>query len=258
MKHVFLTAISACALALTACGGDSTSSDTTTNNSTSKGSNTGTKLCIDTITSSGISYKSADYDKDSDGCLNTDELNKLKQKIAADAAEIKARTVTALTTDIENTSSDYPKIELFSIIGSDAPVTESNVKHAVLDSSKHESKFTIKFKFNRNLDTDNSQSNAESLILGIGSDASAALSANTKIFPAHLILTAAVKDKGGITNKLTCTYNSAARKYNCGKDSVLESAVQIPGNANLFLLMCQGPEDNLTCSNHANIKLKLK
>lgn len=163
-----------------------------------------------------------------------------------------------MTTDIQNTSSDFPKIELFSIIGSDASITQSSAKHAVLDSSKNESKFTVKFRFNRNLNTDNSAGKEESLRLGIGSDASAELSSDTKKLPAPLIPTEVIKDKGGITNELTCTYNSADRKYNCGKDVVLESTVQIPGDANLFLLMCQGSDASTRCDNHANIKLKLK
>lgn len=168
MKNLQLILISIFALTLAACGGDdSKKENTSTKKTETDKKDTVTNTCVlksNTITLSGIEYKTADHDKDGDGCLSAKEFNDLKEKAKVDAAaaaaklkaELEARTVKAESTDIQNTSTEFPQIQSFSIVGSDTAVTESGAKHAVLDASKNDGKFLVIFKFNRNLKLDDS------------------------------------------------------------------------------------------------------
>ncbi len=267
MNKISFLLISIFALVLSACGGGSSSSTTNeTTSSTTTSNTTTTNSCVLTTSSislNGVSYATSSFDKDGDGCLNAEEFNTLKEKAKADAAklqaDIEARTVKAESTDIKNTSTEFPQIQLFSIVGSDKAITESGAKYAVLDANKNGGKFLVIFKFNRNLNLDESANKQETLRIGISPDASADMSAKTKPIPDHLNLTSVVKERSGEELRLACTYSGSAKKYTClNTDTDLAASITIPGDANLFLLMCQGPDASITCTNHANIKLKLK
>lgn len=263
MNKPTLLLISIFALALSACGGGSSSSSTTNETTSNTTTTDSCAFKTKTLTLFGIKYNTADYDKDGDGCLSTKEFNALNEKAKADAAklqaDIEARTVKAESTDIKNTSTEFPQIQLFSIVGSDKAITESGAKYAVLDANKNGGKFLVIFKFNRNLNLDKSANKQETLRIGISPDASADMSAKTKPIPDHLNLTSVVKERSGEELRLACTYSGSAKKYTClNTDTDLAASITIPGDANLFLLMCQGPDASITCTNHANIKLKLK
>lgn len=264
MTNLRLILISIFALTLAACGGDSSKKQDSPKTDDKK--DTVTNTCVlkaNTITLSGIKYNTADYDKDGDGCLSAKEFNDLKEKAKADAAklqaDIEARTVES--TDIKNVSTEFPQIESFSILGSDKADAQSGAKYAVLDANKNGGEFLVVFKFNRNLNLDASAGKQETLRIGIGPDASAELSAGTKPFPDHLNLTSVIKERSGEELRLACTYSGSTKKYTCPSiktNTNLAAKITIPSDANLFLLMCQGPNDKITCTNHANIKLKLK